>query len=89
MMTQANLPSSVCAEAVNTAAYMRNRCPTRKLDKTSHEELTGKKSYIGFFRIIGSKTIASDKRHNPNKFAPKGEEYVLVGYSQVSRVYRL
>lgn len=40
-------------------------------------------------RKFGSKVIALQKAHRNNKFLPKGEEYVLVEYSQESKAYRL
>lgn len=90
MLTQSKLLMSLWAEAVSTAAYIRNRCPTEKLNNsTPYEESSGQKPYIGFLRIFGSKTIALEKGAGTNKFMPKGKEYVLVGYSQVSKAYRL
>lgn len=90
MMLEAKLPKSLWAEMINTATYLRNRCPTKLLDnKTPHEIWFGEKPYIGFLRIIGSKVIALNKRNNRKKFDPKGIEYRLVGYSQESKAYRL
>lgn len=40
-------------------------------------------------RIFGSKVIALEKKPFKGKFEPKGKEYVLVGYSQESKAYRL
>jgi len=90
MMLQANLPDSLWAEAINTAAYLRNRCATKSLNGiTPFEAWTQRKPYVGFFRTIGSKTIALNKNRKGKKFQPKGEEYLLVGYSEESKAYRL
>lgn len=90
MLTQSELPMSLWAEAVSTAVYIRNRCLNGKLnDSTPYEEWTGCKPYIEFLRIFGSKAIALEKKAGINKFMLKGKEYILVGYSQVSKVYRL
>lgn len=90
MLLQAKAPFTLWAEAVNAAAYIRNRCPTKALDEyTPYEGWTGKKPYVGFMRIFGSRVIALNKRHRYNKFAPKGKEFVLVGYSEESKAYRL
>ncbi|CAK9804033.1 Retrovirus-related Pol polyprotein from transposon TNT 1-94 [Anthophora plagiata] len=90
MLTQSKLPMSLWAEAVSTAVYIRNRCPTRKLnDITPYEGWTGEKPYVGFLRIFGSKVIALEKGARLNKFMPRGKEYILVGYSQESKAYRL
>ncbi|CAK9814706.1 Retrovirus-related Pol polyprotein from transposon TNT 1-94 [Anthophora quadrimaculata] len=90
MLTQSNLPMSLWAEAISTTAYIRNRCLTKKLnDVTPYEEWTGEKPYVGFLRIFGSKVIALEKGAKLNKFMPRGKEYILVGYSQESKAYRL
>jgi len=90
IMLQANLPESLWAEAVNTATYLRNRCATKCLNGiTPMEAWSKKKPYVGFLRIIGSKTIALNKTYQRGKFQPKGDEYILVGYSNESKAYRL
>lgn len=90
MKLQAKLPDSLWAEMIHTSVYLRNRCATKSLeDKTPLEAWTGRKPYVGFFRTIGSKVIALNKRHNRKKFLPKGDEYVMVGYSDESKAYRI
>lgn len=90
MLIQANLPISLWAEAINTAAYIRNRCPTKaNKDASPYEIWTGKKPYIGFMRKFGSRVIALEKGRKRNKFEPKGKEYILVGYSDEAKAYRL
>ena len=90
MLLQTNLPYTLWAEAVCTATYIRNRCPTKVLnDVTPIEVWTKKKPYVGYFRTFGSRTIALNKNSKSNKFAPRGEEYILVGYSQEAKAYRL
>jgi len=89
-MLQTNFPESLWAEAINTATYLRNRCATKSLDGiTPFEAWTQHKPYVGFFRTIGSKAIALNKNRRGKKFQPKGEEYLLVGYSEESKAYRL
>lgn len=89
-MLQASLPDSLWAEAVNTATYLRNRCATKCLDGiTPFEAWTQQKPYVGFFRTIESKTIALNKNQRGRKFQPKGDKYLLVGYSDESKAYRL
>lgn len=90
MKLQANLPDSLWAEAVNAAAYLRNRSATKCLNGiTPIEAWSQQKPYVGYFRTIGSKTIALNKGQKGRKFQPKGDEYVLVGYSDESKAYRL
>jgi len=90
MMLQGNLPQSLWAEAVNAATYIRNRCATKSLNgETPFEAWSKRTPYVGFFRIIGSKAIVLNKAQGKGKFQPKGDEYVLVGYSEESKAYRL
>lgn len=90
IMLQGNLPQSLWAKAVNAATYLRNRCATKTLDgKTPFEAWSKCKPYVGFFRVIGSKAIVLNKAQRRGKFQPKGDEYVLVGYSEESKTYRL
>lgn len=90
MLLQSNLPYELWAEAVCAAAYIRNRCPTKALnDVTPIEIWTKRKPYVGYFRTFGSRTIALNKNNRGNKFAARGEEYILVGYSQEAKAYRL
>ena len=90
MLLDAKLPKYLWAEAINTAAYIRNRCPTKILsDKTPYEMWTGRKPHISHMRKIGSRVIALKKGHRCDKFDPKGEEYILIGYSEEAKAYRL
>lgn len=90
IMLQGNLPQSLWAEAINSATYLRNRCATKTLNgKTPYEAWTNRKPYVGFLRVIGTKAIVLDKSQKRGKFQPKGDKYVLVGYSQESKAYRL
>jgi len=40
-------------------------------------------------RIIGSKGIVLNKSIKRGKFEPKGDEYILVGYDNISKAYRV
>jgi len=90
LMLQANLPQSLWAEAINAATYIRNRCSTKILnEKTPFKMWSNKKPYVGFMRIIRSKGIVLNKSSKRGKFEPKGDEYILVGYDNISKAYRL
>lgn len=90
MMIQADLPQSLWAEAINAATYFGNRCPTKALNyKTPLETWSNRKPYVGLLRIIGSKAYVLNKRGKCSKFEPKGDEFVLVSYDNISKAYRL
>lgn len=59
--------------------------------KQSHSDgnVSGKKPYVGYMRVFGSKVVALKKRPGQGKFDPKSKEYTIVGYSQESKSYRL
>jgi len=89
-MLQANFPKSIWAEVVNTTVHLRNRSVTKNLDGTTPiEAWSKKKPYVGYLRMIGSKAIVLNKGKKKGKFQPKGDEYILVGYSAESKAYRL
>ncbi|UYV78459.1 hypothetical protein LAZ67_16001473 [Cordylochernes scorpioides] len=86
---QANLPDPLWAELVHTSTYIRNRCPRTNEIRTPYEIFTGRKPTVSHLRIIGCKCFAVDNRPRRGKFAPRSEEYRLVGYSPESKTYRL
>lgn len=90
MLLESKLPKSLWAEAVNTAAFLRNRCPTKSLGGQTPEELwSGRKPDIKFLRIFGSDAVALNKGPGISKLDAKGIEAVVVGYSTESKAYRL
>lgn len=90
LKVKGKLPEFLWAELVNTAAYIRNRCPTKLNGDVTPEELWSlKKPNVSYFREIGTRSYVLNKRGNIGKFAPKSEEYILVGYSEESKAYRL
>jgi len=90
MLSESNLPKSLWAEAVNTAAFLRNRCPTKVLNGMTPEELwSGRKPDVKFLRIFGSEATVLNKGTGLSKLDTKGIEAVIVGYSTESKAYRL
>ena len=54
MMAQAKLPEHYWAEAVATAAYLRNRVPTRSLKSTTpFEKWYNRKPNLSHVRVFG------------------------------------
>ncbi|UYV72131.1 hypothetical protein LAZ67_9001917 [Cordylochernes scorpioides] len=82
---QANLPDPLWAELVHTSTYIRNRCPRTNESRTPYEIFTGRKPTVSHLRIIGCKCFAVDNRPRRGKFAPRSEEYRLIGYSPESK----
>ena len=68
MVIQAGLPQTFWAEAIATAAYIRNRCPTKPLDKmTPYEAWYGSKPNVSHFRTFGSSAWALNKEPTEGK----------------------
>lgn len=89
MIVHANLEEYFWAEAISTAAYIRNRSLTKiHPDMTPQEIWSGKKPTVAHFKIFGSVAVALDKTEN-KKFRAKGKEYIMVGYSDEAKGYRL
>jgi transposase InsO family protein len=58
MLNESKLPTSLWAEAVNTACYVINRVNLRPiLLKTPYELWMGRKPNISYFRAFGSKML--------------------------------
>lgn len=90
MMVHAGVNEYLWAEAVNTAAYIRNRCPTKQLEnKTPYEVWFGRKPNVNHFKTFGTYAVSLDKSTNKSKFKAKYIPYIMVGYSATSKAYRL
>ncbi|KAI5317465.1 hypothetical protein L3X38_037172 [Prunus dulcis] len=78
------------AEAVNTAVYLLNRCPTKSLKKvTPFEAYTGRKPGIAHLKIFGSPChvlIPSALRH---KLEENSHKCIFVGYGLCEKGYKL
>jgi hypothetical protein len=90
LMLQSGLPPSFWAEAVNTANYIRNRCPSKSLGgRTPYEVWTGKKPNVSHFREFGCRVFRLDRQPNRGKFDSRAKEGVFLGYSEESKGYRV
>ena len=53
MMSQTDLPTFFWGYALETAAFLLKRTPTKAVEKTPYEIWTGKKPNMSFLRIWG------------------------------------
>ncbi|CAD7003740.1 unnamed protein product [Ceratitis capitata] len=89
MIVHSGLGECFWAEAVATAAYLQNRSVTKSLaNRTPYEAWTSRKPNVSHLKVFGQLAIAIDKTEK-RKFQPKGKKMVMVGYSDVSKAYRL
>ncbi|CAL2229802.1 unnamed protein product [Prunus armeniaca] len=90
MLHEKGVPYEFWAEAINTAVYLLNRCPTKALNKvTPFEAYTGRKPGIAHLKIFGSPChvlIPSALRH---KLEENSHKCIFVGYGLCEKGYRL
>lgn len=91
MMAHARLPNCFWAEAVSTAAYLRNRTATTAFEKmlTPYERWYGVKPNVSNLRVFGCMAYAHVPDSGRTKLDKKAEKLRLVGYSTQSKGYRL
>jgi hypothetical protein len=90
MIHSKNLVQHFWGEAVNTARHIFNRVYLRpEINKTPYEIWRGKKPTVKYFRTFGSKCYILHDRENLEKFDPKSDEGIFLGYSTNSRAYRV
>ena len=90
MLSDSGLPKTFWAEAVNTAAYVRNRSPTVALNNmTPYEALNGHKPNVKHFKIFGCKCYAHVPKDERSKLDSKSKHCIFVGYGSVTKGYRV
>ena len=90
MLLDAELPQRYWAEAVSTAIYLRNRCPTTAVkEMTPFEAWYGRKPRVGHLRVFGCEAYAHIPKDERGKFDSKTKKCILVGYGELRKGYRL
>ncbi|KAH9687354.1 Integrase catalytic domain-containing protein [Citrus sinensis] len=90
MLNENSLPKYFWAEAVNTACYVLNRVLIRPhLNKTPYKLWKDKKPNIGYFKCFGCKCFILNTKDNLDKFDPKSDVGIFLGYSNSSKAYRV
>nr|GEZ17942.1 retrovirus-related Pol polyprotein from transposon TNT 1-94 [Tanacetum cinerariifolium] len=90
LLTFANLPSFLLAEAIATACFTQNRLIIHKhFNKTPYELINKRKSNIKFFRVFGCRYYLLNDYEDVGKLKAKGDIGVFVGYSKESATFRI
>nr|GEW27302.1 hypothetical protein [Tanacetum cinerariifolium] len=90
MLTFANLPLFLWAEATATACFTQNRSIIHKrFDKTPYELMNKRKPNIKFFHVFGSICYLLNDYDDVEKLKVKGGIGVFVGYSKESAAFRI
>ena len=90
MLFYAKLALRFWGEAINTAAYVRNRCPSRTLrGKTPEGVWTGKIPDVSHLRVFGCQAYVHVADELRRKLEKKAESCVFLGYDSSFQGYRL
>lgn len=91
MIAHAKLPNKYWAEAVATAAYIRNRTPTTAIKEnvTPYEKWYERKPNVDNFKVFGCIAYAHIPESQRRKLDKKSKKLRFVGYSLQSKGYRL
>nr|GFB18273.1 retrovirus-related Pol polyprotein from transposon TNT 1-94 [Tanacetum cinerariifolium] len=90
MLTFANLPSFLWAEAIATVCFTQNRSIIHKrFDKTPYELMNKGKPNIKFFCVFGCRCYLLNDYEDVGKLKAKGAIGVFVGYSKESATFRI
>ncbi|KAI3697975.1 hypothetical protein L6452_31082 [Arctium lappa] len=83
-------PQQNGAEAVNTACFTQNRSLIiKRFGKTTYELFLGRKPSINFLHIFGCQCFILNNRDQLGKFDPKADDGIFLGYSSISKAYRV
>ena len=90
MLIGANMPQTFWAEAISTAAYLRNRSPTKSIQGiTPYEAWTGDKPCVDGLRIFGCQAFVHIPKDERKKLESKSRKCILLGYGRATKGYRL
>ena len=78
MMSLSDLPLSFWDYALETAAFLLNRAPSKSVETTPYELWFGKKPKMLILKVWGCDDYV--KRLQPDKLEPKSEKCVFIGY---------
>ena len=85
MMSQPNFPISFWGYALETAAFILNRVPSKTTEKTPYEIWNGKTPSLSFLKIWGYEAYV--KRQISDKLAPKSDKCLFMGYPKETKGY--
>ncbi|GJS87039.1 putative ribonuclease H-like domain-containing protein [Tanacetum coccineum] len=90
MLADLKLPTTLWAEAVNTACYVQNRVLVIKPhNKTPYELFLGRKPALSFMRPFGCPVTILNTIDHLGKFDGKTDEGFFVGYSINIKAFRV
>lgn len=88
LLTDANLPYFLWAEAVNTANYIQNRTITKGADFIPCNNWNGEKPRVNHFEVFGTKCYVHIPAQNRTKLENTAKQMRFIGYEDGSKAYR-
>ena len=85
MLIESNLPKYLWTYAVMTAAHIRNRMYSQRIQDTPYHLLTGKQPSLNKLHVFGSVCFANV--HQKQKLDPRCKKGIFVGYDKYSPAY--
>ncbi|UYV85167.1 hypothetical protein LAZ67_X004795 [Cordylochernes scorpioides] len=90
LLIDSKLPMMFWAEAIATAAYIKNCTPHRSIKHhTPMQRWNGRKPSVKHIRIFGCLTHWLESKPRRSKFSPKGRKGIFIGYSIKGKAYRI
>src|SRR3954468_11331563 len=90
MINESNVEKYFWAEAINTSCYVLNRVTIRKiLKKTPYELWKNRTPNISYFHIFGCYCYILNNKDSLGKFDSKSDKGIFLGYSSISKGYRI
>lgn len=84
------MPKVFWAEDVSTSVYLLNRLPLKAQNKqTPYQVWYNQKPSLTHLRIFGSLCYVSSIEHDRDKFDPRADESIFIGYCTNQRGYRV
>jgi hypothetical protein len=89
MLKAKGLPGWFWGEAVSTAVYVLNRCPTKSVDgMTLFEAWHGKKPTVHHLKTFGCIVYVRSTRPHLSKLEDHGRKMIFIGYERGTKAYR-
>lgn len=88
MLAESSLEKKFWGEAINTANYLQNRCPSSSIVGTPYELWNRKKPSYSHLKIFGSEAYVHVPKEKRRALDVKSVKLVFVGYEEGRKAYR-
>jgi hypothetical protein len=90
MLVAKHLSNEYWDEAVETAVYIMNRCPTKSVKtKVPQESWKGMKHNVTHLKVFGCVAYAHVPYELRKKLDNKGQKCIFVGYFEDTKTYKM